>query len=369
MKVMRLTSLDVFRGFAIASMVLLNNPGSWGSVYPGLLHAEWHGCQFADLVFPFFLFIAGTALSFSFSKYTLDHRPTRKVYQRILIRVFWLFALGLLLNGFPSYNWSEIRVMGVLQRISLAYFLASVSILNLSKPKQWALGAIILVGYWAALSWVPVPGYGAGNLTLEGNLVGYLDRMILGSQHLLKGGPFDPEGLLSTLPAVVTVLAGYGTGDWLRQQRVESRTSLELVMGGLSQLILGSLWGLVFPINKQLWTSSYVLFTLGWALLFLAFCYETIEVRGWWRWGWPLKVMGMNAIFVFVGSGFLARVLLNTYVDAGESATKTYAWIYETLFRSWAGPYNGSLAFAITTVGLWWVISYGMYRRGWFLKV
>lgn len=366
---MRLTSLDVFRGIAIASMVLLNNPGSWSSVYPGLLHAKWHGCQFADFVFPFFLFIAGTALSFSLSKYTSDHRPTPQVYQRILLRVLALFALGLFLNGFPAYDWSHIRIMGVLQRIGLAYLLATVSILNLSQRKQWALGAIILLGYWMALIWIPVPGYGAGNLTPEGNLGAYLDRVILGSNHLLKGGDFDPEGLFSTLPAVVTVLAGYWTGDWLRQQPVARDTSIRLVMFGLMNLVIGYSWGLVFPWNKQLWTSSYVLWTAGWALLVLAFCYETIEVRGWWQWGWPFKVMGLNAIFVFVGSGFLARVLLYTFVGAGENPPNTYQWIYETGFKSWAGPYNGSLLFAMTTVGLWWLISYGMYRRGWFLKV
>ncbi len=399
---MRLKSLDVFRGIAIASMILVNNPGSWKQVYPPLDHAEWHGCTPTDLVFPFFLFIVGCAMSFSLSKYTKIFHKTRteaseiteiqgkitrekpplhstNIYWRIARRAAILFGLGLLLNtssialdvlfnSAPVENFSKIRIMGVLQRIGLAYFISAIAILNLSPRHQKLLAVAVLLGYWALLFVFAVGGYTAYELTPEGYLGGYVDRLILGSQHLYKGGPFDPEGLLSTLPASVTVLIGYFTGEWLRVQPIKTRTSLNLAIGGLCCLVIGRLWAFSFPINKQLWTSSYVVFTAGWALLLLAACYETIEVRKW-KWGWPFEIMGLNAIFLFVASGIVARILLKTHIGTGKTAPTTYTWIYENWFVPWAGPLNGSLAFAVTAVLCWWLILYGMYRRGWQIKI
>jgi predicted acyltransferase len=404
---MRLKSLDVFRGIAIASMILVNNPGSWEQVYPPLEHAEWHGCTPTDLVFPFFLFIVGCAMSFSLSKYTQTAKksgaaksqlleteeqknadkkpascfllPASNIYWRIARRAAILFILGLLLNtssiaidvlfnSAPVENFGKIRIMGVLQRIGLAYFISAVAILNLSPRNQKLLAVAVLLGYWGALTVFAVGGYTAGELTPEGNLGGYVDRLILGSQHLYKGGPFDPEGLLSTLPAVVTVLTGYFTGEWLRVQPIKTRTSINLAISGLSCVVIGHLWGFLFPINKQLWTSSYVVFTAGWALLLLAFCYETIEVRDW-KWGRPFEIMGVNAIFLFVASGIVARILLKTHIGTGANPPTTYTWIYENWFVPWAGPLNGSLAFAVTAVLFWWLILYGMYRLGWAIKI
>ena len=411
---MRLKSLDVFRGIAIASMILVNNPGSWEQVYPPLDHAKWHGCTPTDLVFPFFLFIVGCAMSFSLSKYTetttkiekskiiqtqekpeLEKKsfpssffllpssffllPSSNIYWRIARRAAILFVLGLLLNtssialdvllkGAPLENFGKIRIMGVLQRIGLAYFIGAIAILNLSPRNQKLLAVAVLLGYWAVLTVFAVGGYSTSALTPEGNFGGYVDRVILGSQHLYKGGPFDPEGLFSTLPAVVTVAIGYFTGEWLRVQPIKTSTSINLVIGGLSCIVIGHLWGFSFPINKQLWTSSYVVFTAGWALLLLAACYETIEVRGW-KWGRPFEIMGLNAIFVFVASGIVVRILLRTRIGSGESVPSTYTWIYENWFVPWAGPLNGSLAFALTTVLFWWLILYGMYRRGWAIKI
>jgi Uncharacterized conserved protein len=399
---MRLKSLDVFRGIAIASMILVNNPGSWKQVYPALEHAEWHGCTPTDLVFPFFLFIVGCAMSFSLSKYTQTTTKTQteaskirdvqeqkktgktpltssNIYWRIARRAAILFILGLLLNtssialdvllnSAPIENFGKIRIMGVLQRISLAYFIGAIAILNLSPRNQKVLAIALLFGYWSALTVFAVGGYSASELTPEGNLGGYIDRLILGSQHLYKGGPFDPEGLFSTLPAVVTVLTGYFTGEWLRVQQIKTRTSINLAICGLCCVVIGHLWGFIFPINKQLWTSSYVVFTAGWALLLLAVCYETIEVRDW-KWGRPFEIMGLNAIFLFVASGIVARILLKTHIGRGESAPSTYTWIYENWFLPWAGPLNGSLAFAVTAVLFWWLILYGMYRRGWVIKI
>ncbi|MBD1813711.1 DUF5009 domain-containing protein, partial [Microcoleus sp. FACHB-DQ6] len=305
--------------------------------------------------------------------------PYSNIYWRIARRAAILFILGLLLNtssialdvllnSAPLENFGKIRIMGVLQRIGLAYFISAIAILNLSPRNQKLLAVAVIFGYWAALTVFAVGGYTAGELTPEGNLGGYVDRLILGSQHLYKGGPFDPEGLLSTLPAVVTVLIGYFTGEWLRVQPIKTRTSVNLAICGLSCVVIGQLWGFLFPINKQLWTSSYVVFTAGWALLLLAACYETIEVRNW-KWGRPFEIMGLNAIFLFVASGIVARILLKTHIGSGENAPTTYTWIYENWFLPWAGPPNGSLAFAVTAVLCWWLILYGMYRRGWAIKI
>lgn len=366
---MRLKSLDVFRGITIASMIIVNNPGSWNHVYPPLLHAKWHGCTPTDLIFPFFLFIMGVAMTFSLSKYTDKNQPIPHIYQRIFRRCLIIFLFGLLLNGFPNYNLATIRVMGVLQRISLVYLLAAIAILNLSRKQLYGLATTLLIGYWIAMQLIPVPGYGLGNLSPEGNFAAYIDRLILTQQHLWAGKQYDPEGLFSTLPAIVTVLIGYLTGEWLKHQSTNTRTTLNMVISGLSCLVVGYLWGLFFPINKALWTSSYVIFTAGWALLFLAICYQAMEVRGWHKWGHPFEVMGLNAIFIFIGSGFLARVMIYNNINRAENSPTIKIWIYEHFFQSWAGSFNGSLLFAIVNLLFWWKISDLMYRRSLFIKV
>ncbi len=370
---LRLTSLDVFRGIAISGMILVNMAGVADQVYPPLLHADWNGCTLADLVFPFFLFIIGVAIAFSLSKYTEGNRGGWSISWRIVRRSAILFALGLLLNGFWNYDWGTIRIMGVLQRISLAYLLAALIVLKLPRRGQWAIALLLLIGYWVAMSVVPVPGYGVGNLSREGNLGAYIDRLIIGTAHLYKGDQFnsmgDPEGLFSTLPAVVSVLLGYFTGQWLRTQPVKSRTSMDLVIIGLGSLVVGEVWGFWFPLNKKLWTSSYVVFTTGWALLLLAVCYELIEVRQRRRWGKAFEIMGLNAIFVFVASVLMIKILVKTHIGTGENAPTTYTWIYEHLFVPWAGAMNGSLLFALVTVLFWWGVLYRMYRQRWFVKV
>jgi len=375
----RLVSLDVFRGIAIASMILVNNPGSWDYVYPPLEHAEWHGCTPTDLIFPFFLFIVGVAIPFSFAKYTPENPPTRPVYFRIIRRGLILFGLGLFLTLFTMFldllfkdiplDFNKMRIMGVLQRIGLTYVIAAFAVLKLSKRNLGIFSAVLLLGYWLAMELIPVPGYGVGNLTAEGNLGAYIDSILLGKQHLYKGGPFDPEGLFSTLPAVVTVFTGYFTGLWLREQQTKSRTSINLVIVGLACLIVGILWGSVFPLNKSLWTSSYVVYTTGWALLLLALCYELVEVRHLRKLGFPLEVMGLNAIFLFVGSGLFARILMKVPVSNGTDTIVIKTWIYQNWFSSFAGNMNGSLLFAIANIVLWWLILYYMYRRRWFLKI
>ncbi|MCG6134750.1 MAG: acyltransferase family protein [Nostoc sp. LLA-1] len=375
---MRLTSLDVFRGITIAGMILVNMAGVAGDVYPPLAHADWHGCTPTDLVFPFFLFIVGVAMTFSLAKYTEVNKPTSEVYWRILRRTAILFALGLILNGFWNqgiwtFNLSNIRMMGVLQRISLTYLFASLIVLNLPRKGQWILAGILLIGYWLTMMYVPVPDYGAGVLTREGNFGAYIDRLIIPTAHLYAGDGYknlgDPEGLFSTIPAVVSILAGYFTGQWIRKQPVKSRTSLGLLLLGIGCLVIGWAWGWTFPINKKLWTSSYVIFSSGWALLLLAACYELIEVRLIRRWSQPFEVMGLNAIALFTASILLIKILVRTKIGTGENAITTYNWIYQNIFASWAGTLNGSFLFALLTLLFWLAIAYLMYRQRWFLKV
>ena len=379
----RLLSLDVFRGIAITAMILVNNPGSWDYIYPPLEHAKWHGCTPTDLIFPFFLFIVGVAMPFSLSKYTPENRPTKTVYQRIISRCLILFALGLFLallsltldaifNSKP-FDLSTLRIMGVLQRIALCYFFTSLIVLNFSQKQQWLIAAIILIGYWLALQFIPVPGYGTGNLSPngEGTLIAYIDRLILTPKHLLKPNPgFDPEGLFSTLPAIVNVLIGYFTGSHLKQNsQPKNQTCTQLIISGLCCVIIGHLWSYLFPINKQLWTSSYTLYTSGWALLLLAALYFINEIIPSRKWTFPFEIMGLNAIFLFVGSGIVARFLIKTHIGTGEKKLTTYNWIYQNWFLPWAGPLNGSLAFALCTVIFWFFILYFMYQKKWFFKI
>ena len=376
---MRLSSLDVFRGITIAAMILANMAGVADDVYPFLSHAQWHGCTPTDLIFPFFLFIIGVAMTYSLSKYTAENKPTKAVYLRVLRRAAILFILGLLLNGFWNkgvwtFDLSSIRLMGVLQRIALTYLFASLIVLKLPRKTQWFVAGGLLIGYWLTMMYIPVPEYGAGVLTREGNFGAFIDRLIIPKAHLYKGDGFnfmgDPEGLFSTIPAIVSVLAGYFTGEWIKDKKqATSHTSMDLVLFGLCCLVIAILWDVAFPMNKKIWTSSYVLFTSGWALMLLAACYELIEVRLIKRWSKPFEIMGLNAIALFVASVLLIKITAKTQLGTGETAISIYNWIYQNIFASWAGKFNGSFLFALVTVLLWYGVAVLMYQKRWFIKV
>ena len=376
---MRLSSLDVFRGITIAAMILANMAGVADDVYRPLSHSEWHGCTPTDLIFPCFLFIVGVAMTFSLSKYTAENKPTKAVYLRILRRTAILFILGLVLNGFWNqgvwtFDLSSIRLMGVLQRIALTYLFASLIVLKLPRKSQWLVAGGLLIAYWLTMMYIPVPDYGAGVLTREGNFGAFIDRLIIPKAHLYKGDGFnfmgDPEGLFSTIPAIVSVLAGYFTGEWIKDKKqATSQTSMDLVLFGLCCLVIAIIWDVAFPINKKIWTSSYVLFTTGWALMLLAACYELIEVRLIKRWSKPFEIMGLNAIALFVASVFLIKITAKTQLGTGETAVSIYNWIYQNIFASWAGNFNGSFLFALVTLLFWYGVAVLMYQKRWFIKV
>ena len=362
----RLTSLDAFRGLTIAAMLLVNNPGSWAHIYAPLEHAEWNGWTPTDLIFPFFLFIVGVALSISLARRRERGAQRRDLLRKILGRSLVIILIGILLNGFPRYDLSTIRLPGVLQRIGLVYLLAASAWVLLSRNLVAALTAILLLGYWALMTLVPVPRFGAGHLEPVGNLAQYVDSHLLAG-HLWKA-EWDPEGLLSTIPAIATCLLGAFTGEWIRRTIPSARGAAGLVAMGTLLVGAGLLWGHWFPINKNLWTSSYVVFTAGAALVLLAGCYWLIEVEGAERWAHPAYIFGANPLIVFVGSGLMARVLARVEVGAGDGTVSLQRWLYERLFASWAGPLNGSLAYAIAFVLLWLLLMWPVYRAGWKIR-
>lgn len=366
----RLVSLDVFRGATIAAMLLVNNPGSWSHVYAPLRHAEWHGWTPTDLIFPFFLFIVGVAMVFSIGRRLEAGTDRGSLLAKATRRAAILFMLGLILHGFPAYDLSGIRIPGVLQRIAVAYLAATVLMVTLRTRGLAIALAAILVGYWAIMALVPVPGVGAGLLTPDDNPAAWLDRALLGEAHLWAySRTWDPEGILSTVPAIGTVLMGILAGTALRRARSQDEGTAHLFLLGAGAVALGWAWDPLFPINKNLWTSSYVLFTGGIALQALALCYWVVDVRGRKRWATPFVVFGVNAIAAFFLSSLAARALNLVQVPFAEVSVPLKAWIYERGFASWAGPLNGSLTFAIAYVTLWLGGMWLLYRRGIFIKV
>jgi predicted acyltransferase len=378
-KSQRLLALDVFRGATILGMILVNNPGDWGHLYKPLGHAPWHGWTPTDWVFPFFVFIVGTAQAYALRKYRTGSQLSPAVYWRIIRRTIVLIALGLFLNrswsvfsyllgDAPAIDLSNWRFPGVLQRIGLVYLASSLIVLHLGVRLQVALATLLLGGYWALLAWLPGSDY-QQNLSAEGNVVRVVDQAVMEVSHLYTQGKSektDPEGLLSTLPSIVTALAGFWAGLFIQRRGATNPTVKTLLAVGVVCVVAGIAWGLVFPINKKLWTSSFVVLTAGWALTFLALALWLFDVRGWRRAGHLFGVVGVNAILAYVGSGLLAVLLSVTHV--GELTTKD--WLYATLCTSWASsPELASLCYALLNVAFWWFAMWLVSLKGWMLRV
>ena len=396
---MRYLSLDFFRGLTIALMIVVNDPGTWTHVYAPLRHAEWHGCTPTDLVFPFFLFIVGVSLWFSFSKFS--QRLTPDLTRKILRRTALIFLVGLALNAYPFFgkDWAALRIMGVLQRIALAYGLGAMLCVLLPRATLAIAGGLILAAYWTLLHL----GGGIDPYALATNLVRTVDIALLTEAHLYKGFgmPFDPEGLLGTLPAAVTVILGYLTGSLIAehsnsatQQPINPTTHLsaeasakaeqpsnpatqqpnnlifDLLWYGTSLGAAGLLWGLAFPINKPLWTSSYVLYAGGLAMIFLAVCVWVLDIRGWTRAAKPFLVFGANPLFAFVLSGLLVKTLaLIKYTDAEGQSHGAAHWVYQNIFYRIDPAEFGSLLYALCYTAVIWAVCWVLYRRGIFVKI
>lgn len=443
----RLVSLDAFRGMTIAGMVLVNNPGTWSAIYGPLKHAEWHGITPTDYVFPFFLFIVGVSISIALGK-----RKTEKagsdIYKKVITRSLAIFATGLAISALPLfvmgdtniawplkwiaaisiiaslyflflrnfkvafslialwavivfgsliagsdvawYNVGQMRIPGVLQRIAVCYLIVSLIFLHTNWKQQAAIGIALLLVYWLLMTVVQVPGCDVTTIDDKAcNLAAWLDRTILTEAHIWRSAKvFDPEGILSTVPALATTISGVLTGTWLTQkykdndesegsqatikddQAGDLRKAVGLFFMGTILLAIGWTWSLVFPLNKSLWTSSYVVYTSGLALLTLGFCYYVIDIKGYKRWARPFVIFGVNALALFVFSGIMARVMgMIRILAADEKTISLQQWIFNNLFLSWAEPINASLAYAISFILLWLFLMWLLYRRRLFIKI
>ena len=363
----RLVSLDAFRGLTVALMLLVNNPGDWGHIYAPLSHAEWDGCTLADLVFPFFLFIVGVSIAYGLSGAKSEASQRRKALWAVARRAAVLAALGLFASTWLDFEWATLRLPGVLVRIALVYWLAGSLFLLADWQGLMLVAAGLLVGYAVLLQLVPVPSFGPANLGAATSLGAWLDRTVLGEAHLWKESrTWDPEGLLGTLPATASALLGVLAGLWLRRMDLApTRRTVGLLAAGLGLAVAGLVWGFWFPINKSLWSSSYVLFTSGMAALVLAALYWLCDVRGSRWWAGPWRALGVNALAAFFGSSIIARSLNRAHV--GELSVKDF--LYQRGIAPWfEQPRAASLAGAATCLVVWMVVLGFLYRRGWVLK-
>ncbi|HEY5086948.1 MAG TPA: hypothetical protein VII66_06240 [Gemmatimonadaceae bacterium] len=375
----RLLSLDVFRGLTIAGMLLVNDPGSWGAIYPPLEHSAWNGWTPTDVIFPFFLFIVGVTTHLSLSSRRARGATDRDIVRQILRRGGIIILLGWLIAAepyFPLTRITEVRLGGVLPRIGVCYIAGALLTMKTTLRQQVLILAIILYGYWFLQTLVPVPGqHEIGALLLnrpDATLSAWLDRTVLGLPHLWIGSKtWDPEGILSTLPAIGTVILGVFAGRWLTQKDVPMAERLNgMFVAGCIAMVVGLVWNWSFAINKSLWTSSYVMFTGGMAAVSLAVCVWLVDVKMIRWWTKPLVIYGLNPIFAFVGSEVVARIIYTLVkVSYGGKVVPLETAIYESAFASWLDPKNASLAFAVCIVLFWLGILAVLYRQKIFLKV
>lgn len=397
----RLLSLDVFRGLTVAGMLLVNDPGTWSAIYPPLKHAEWHGWTPTDLIFPFFLFIVGITTQLSISARRARGDDERAIRRQILRRGALIFLFGFLINGFPFFTWGAVpglsdpsflervvdrlqnwRVMGVLQRIALAYMVSALIATRARVRTQVVVTAALLFVYWFVMTVLPVPGTnGTPGALLLGHgattMAGYWDRMLLDwsrfglGNHLWIGSlTWDPEGVLSTTGAVCTALLGNLAGRWIGERRPLIDRIGGLFAAGAIAMMVGLMWHWSFPINKSLWTGSYVIFTAGMACVTLATIMWLVDVQNWRWWVKPFVIYGVNPMVAFVGSAVMARLIYSIItVNYHGQRVSLESAIYQSVFASWLSPLNASLAFALTFVALWFGILTVLYRRNIVFKV
>jgi predicted acyltransferase len=349
-------------------MILVNNPGTWREVYAPLQHSDWNGWTLTDLIFPFFLFIVGVAITLSIGTRLQGGESRRKLLLKVVRRTLIIFVLGMVLNGFPDFHWGTLRIPGVLQRIAACYLFACIAVLTMDVRGQAVTTFVLLAGYWAVMKLVPIPGHRAGLLRPGHNLAAYIDNAVMHG-HLLHHR-WDPEGILSTAPATATTLAGVITGQWMRSRRSPLARLSGLFIAGNLCLVLGVIMDVWFPINKNLWTSSYVVFTAGMALNFFGVCYWLVDVRQRRRWATPFVIYGTNAILAYMFSTLMAKAMILWRVakpDGTKVALRRY--IFENYFLRLASPINASLLYAVAYVLFWLVITAIFYRKRIFIKI
>ncbi len=367
----RLASLDVFRGITVFAMIVVNSPGSWSSVYAPLRHARWNGWTPTDQVFPSFLFIVGVSICLALGGKVERGESTSKLLLRIAIRSIVLFGLGLVLNGFPSFKFETYRIPGVLQRIALCYFFGSLVFLSTRTWLQSTLVVVLLLGYWALMSFVAAPGMTPGDLSASGNLAAHVDRALMG-KHIYKPH-YDPEGLLSTLPALATTILGMLTGTWIRSRQNRGRSiaagSLAMALTGAAGIAAGLYWHGLFPINKALWTSSFVVFTSGASLILLAICQLFVDGIGM-RFGTqPFMALGANAIAAYVLSSLGTRLLGMVELNDHGHSTNLHQYSYDHLFATWLPPHAASLGWAVVYASLIAILATLAWKKNIVIKV
>ncbi|WP_158748881.1 acyltransferase family protein [Acidobacterium sp. S8] len=381
----RLFSLDVFRGMAVAGMILVTDPGTYSAVYWPLLHAQWNGATPTDMIFPGFLFAVGIAITLSFAGRIERGANRAMLATHVLRRSAIIFLLGLIVNGFPDYNLHTIRIPGVLQRIALCYLAGALLYLALSGGRSNSIkrtgivggvAAALLAGYWALLKLVPVRGFGAGRLDSLGNLPAYVDRAVFGTNHMWAYGTtpgygvtFDPEGLLSTLPAIATLLIGVIAGEWLRSKNPAGRKALLMAAAGCVLLVASLALNPLFPINKKIWTSTFALLSGGVSLLAFSLLYYVLDIKRWREWSTPFLTFGTNAILAFALSNVMTTLTDRIHINAGGSAITLHQWGYQYGFATGLAPVHASLAYAIFIVLINLALIYPLYRKRIFLRV
>ena len=374
----RLVAIDVFRGLTVAGMLLVNDPGSWSAIYPPLEHAAWNGWTPTDLIFPFFLFIVGVTTHLSLSARRAQGADEGVLVRQIIRRGVIIVLLGWLMAVFPFYpltRFTHMRIPGVLPRIGVAYVFAALITMRGTLKQQVMVLVALLYGYWFAMTLLPVPGAMGGigaNLLNDPQrtLAAWLDRALLGGHLWVSSKTWDPEGPLSTIPAIGTAILGVFAGRWIGQRRPLEERLNGLFAAGVLGMVAGLMWNWSFPINKSLWTSSYVLFTAGMAAVSIATISWIIDIRGVTWWTRPFVIYGVNPIIAFVGSGIMARLIYSVWkVDFRGVPTSIQQVIYETGFHSWLSPRNASLGFALCFVLFWFLILWALARKNIILKV
>jgi predicted acyltransferase len=365
----RLVALDAFRGATMALMVLVNDPGDGSHTYGPLRHSAWNGWTITDTVFPSFLWIVGVTITLSIANRVASGYSKPKLLMQIARRAAVLYALGLLIYAYPAFDLSTQRILGVLQRIAICYLIASAIYVTSSWHGQLASIAVLLSSYWLMMKLVPVPHYGAGHLDVERNFAHYVDRVLLRTHNYASTKTWDPEGIISTLPSIATTLFGVLAGHLLRLRKtLGERVSWMFCAGNLliAAALICDIW---LPINKKLWTSSFSMFMAGLDFVVLAIFVWLIDGLGYKRVMKPLVIMGMNAIAIYMASEILAEVFEAIHWRSGAGTIDLRAWIFQHLFAPLASPMNASLLYAVAYTLLMFALAYGLYRRGWFLKV